>query len=905
MKLSLEEFHFDPVSAVITLVVAPIFIYILLFIRKSIQALLKYLIEGILYAASHIATQRMAASLSLRRYARLQLEGQSRYLHVPGVVDVSLDIEKIFVPLLLERATSQETVGHSELFELGSRIRIIGDPGSGKSSVAKRIFRDECYKAISRPNVARLPIFVELRRIDLPDSIERKQLPEWLLDSIKASVTRHAIYNPEKCFESYIRGNGILLVLDGLDEVSATTYVRLEVAINGLSTLLSELSDKNLIILTMRSQFHQQIARTFSIEFPVLCVLKRFSPTDVYRFLTRWSFPVPISNPEIVRIYNELTDRPALREMCTNPLVLSMYVARDQASGQSLAPESRTDFYRQVVDELLIKRRAKQIGSDPMQALLREQRQRILGRIALDHLCDPGQPNNLIPWEAAIAVATEVVGGARAVEVLREISKETGLITEEREAETLRFIHLTFCEFLAALEVVHGRQDGWPALVNKYIEFSSDAATSTRLTEVIPFAAALLPIYARAGAISDVLGLDNDRLAALVFLETKAYHHPRWREFLSSYRKSLLAKLDGVWNVAWLSEIHLHLVIAADADRSQGILAGAFASDAVGTFFQDLAATSADNLVALVRAFARQDAAAAFRVATLCGINVLERLPDVIVDNVDQPAFLAIAIDAASTDEREQSVWRQLFVEAALRSSATARLLQRHDGRPWRVAARETRARHHWTLRGSVGASFYSDCLALVHADRGAQVSQWPMVLRFCRLKAPGGIISLWLFFNMFGYNIVLPIFGLYIPLLVFIMLDPLLVIASSWNWIPREQIEYLRSPEVGIILFAIAMFLGAICLLLAEVQNSRARMLARVLNLQNKTPRWMTLLMATRILMFRRARHELTEFLREEFAKTDRRERRSPSKWVRDWQEFIRVRADILGAAGDMDLRR
>ena len=54
--------------------------------------------------------------------------------------------------------------------------------------------------------------------------------------------------------------------------------------------------------------------------------LKSFSPSDIYEFLTRWPFKTK-KTLHITRIYNELTDRPTLREMCTNPLILAMYVA--------------------------------------------------------------------------------------------------------------------------------------------------------------------------------------------------------------------------------------------------------------------------------------------------------------------------------------------------------------------------------------------------------------------------------------------------------------------------------------------------------------------------------------------------------------------------------------------------
>jgi len=48
----------------------------------------------------------------------------------------------------------------------------------------------------------------------------------------------------------------------------------------------------------------------------------------------------------VVRIYNDLTDRPTLREMCTNPLVLS-HVCRAGSKRRftKSRQNSRTEFY--------------------------------------------------------------------------------------------------------------------------------------------------------------------------------------------------------------------------------------------------------------------------------------------------------------------------------------------------------------------------------------------------------------------------------------------------------------------------------------------------------------------------------------------------------------------------------
>ena len=427
---------------------------------------------------------------------------------MPSSVDISLDIDTIFVPLALERAGRQEGYDHGNILEVGNRIRIIGDPGSGKSSIAKRIFRDACKNGIAHPRKARLPILVELRRLNFPKAGKKENLGGWLLEYLRTDTVNNSAYDLGSCFDIYALTTGLLIILDGLDEISTASYPRAEAAISGLSEKLSRLGLNNILILTMRTQFHYQIKSAYSSSFPVVMSLKPFSPTDIYEFLRRWDFDSAKKDENIIRIYTDLTDQPTLREMCANPLVLSMYVARDQAAGHPLAPESRSDFYSRVTEELLIKRRAVQVGASVGQTVLRQQRQKILGIIAFDHLLDADEPANLLSWAKGVSVVEKVMAYDHdAAEIyLRLISRETGLITEEREGEAFRFIHLTFCEFLAAFEAAQGRSDGWSQLINCHRSFSEPSSTSalgTRLLEVLPFAAALMPLHMRAAAIQN------------------------------------------------------------------------------------------------------------------------------------------------------------------------------------------------------------------------------------------------------------------------------------------------------------------------------------------------------------------------------------------------------------------
>lgn len=769
----LKNWHPDTLTSLLTLAVTPVLIVLMLSIRRFLRNTATFFIDGLLYYAARPIDQKMSAGLSLRRYCYLQLSGPSRFLNVPGAKDVSLETDDIFVPLTLEQSGNEKLCDHSTLLDVGNRIRLIGDPGSGKSSVAKRLFRDACRSNLKWwGSTARFPVLIELKTLDIPDNLRQLESGDWLLSHLRAYVSRFAAYEIGKSFETALQQKGVLIILDGLDEVAAGRYDRVCLAINELSERLSALSENNIIVLTMRSQFHVHVRDSYITSFPILLTLRRFSPSDIYTFLTLWPFDLATRVSDVVRIYGELTDRPALREMCTNPLVLSMYVAQDQSSGHHLPPESRTEFYRQVTDELIVRRRARQVGANAAQMILKEQRLRILGKLALLHLCDGNSPANMIPWKLAVSVAKTVIAtdnDEEAALALRTLSKETGLITEEREGEILRFIHLTFCEFLAATEAVQGHSEGWASLVSSHVRFRENKQTASRLAETIPFAAALTLRHARNSAIADIENFSDNRILARTFLETKAYDHPLWLPFVDNYRTLLLSIPEQSWDAEWLSEVHLFLVVAADADRSASLVRGIPPTNAVGAFFRQLAGTSRDSLVRLVGAYARHDAIAAFRIAELSGIDIVEQAPQIVSENVDQPAFLGVALQGALKSAGRENLWISLLTEAGLRSPVAAMLMSSQSYRPWRALAEEVPNKHQWLLSGHIKPSLYSDCLALTHQHLSIEKRQpvgikaAKLVERFGCIQAPGStivvkrlaFISNWTFsylaFSMYG----------------------------------------------------------------------------------------------------------------------------------------------------------
>ncbi|HEY3567573.1 MAG TPA: NACHT domain-containing protein [Thermoanaerobaculia bacterium] len=667
----------DPLTAAVTAFFLPVAYVAFSVLKKRTKDGARYVTEGVMYWCAHAVKYRFAGALTLKRFCRLQLS-LYKYLYIPASASQKLPLDDVFVPLQLESDRSK-SLSQADLLSEHNRVIVIGDPGSGKSSLIKWLFRDTCREAQKSPSRVRLPVLIELKTLRKPKSLKNFNPGLWLLQEIRKDVVRTKVYQMSECFDAYLRASGILVLLDGLDEVSIEQYEFIEEAICGLSRELSAHGEKNALILTMRTQFYQQVQTAYRDAFGPTLRLKPFTPSDIYEFLTRWPFGAD-ADRNASKIYRQLTERPTLREMCRNPLVLSMYVAEAQETGNIVPPESRTDFYRRVTDELIIKRRLtqKQEGTVAV-TKLREQRQRVLGILALDHLLDPSQPANLLQWSRGVEVVGEVTGCNDSVReiILREIAKETGLISEERIGETFRFIHLTFCEFLAAFEATEGKADGWNTLIVRHKDFLArgEPHLETRLIEVIPFASGLLKRVQRNGAIDDLAKLGDGRLLARSFLETKLYEHIQWAEFVRSEQSFLVGVPEQEWDEEWLERLYLFNIVALDALHSAEHIPRIERPVDLGAFFQELANSQIESLDKLLTAYASHDAAAAFRLAEVSGINLPHQFPELVITSCDQEPFLQLVLERICEGDGSRGSWLELLTESALRSRAVAKLM--------------------------------------------------------------------------------------------------------------------------------------------------------------------------------------------------------------------------------------
>jgi len=687
---------------------------------REIEPFGRYLWNGLRFYVGRFLWRQLVAEAALRSYAKVQLRSTGAEMTVPATYPVPLLVDRVYVPLLLQ-GPLQETVDHHWLLDRGAqRVVVIGDPGSGKSSLVKRVFRDACRRAASSPRRASLPVLIELRTLT-PSLQQSNDLS--LMDAIERTVANVDIYRSDQAVTRLRTGPGLLILLDGLDEVPIDISLKLQSKIGDLSQKLAETSPNSSIILTARTQYYLTAMQSRLKESFTALTIQPFSQGDVYQFLIRWPYAKGRSLArEATRLFSKIQQLPSLAEMCTNPLALAMYVARDQQTGGSEFVETRTSFYHALMGELLVKRRARSEGSRASGLTrLRDERIAILGRICLDHLLDPDEPANSIPYSRFRAVLHEAMSivGEEATEVgeeatdreIDELSIQTGLFTVEREAETLRFLHLTLCEFLAGTEIVNGGEEAWRTVLSGLVAVTQPTNANElnqRLVEPIAFATGLAPRKTRESMVRDLVKVGDRALLIRVAMETQAYAEDALEQAIQTECAAISDVIVGGWSSTWFARLGLVVSALRDAEATQSPTTKSRRLPAAADFLRGLIGSNPVAAERLIRPLSRVDPESAIGLANSSTDAQLRRL---VADSSDD---LGVLIGLVAKGALNDPLWRLEIVRSAFVNARVAHTLASISAAglispnlpPWERSAWA----RCWLVKGSLYAALLALC---------------------------------------------------------------------------------------------------------------------------------------------------------------------------------------------------
>lgn len=366
------------------------------------------------------------------------------------------------------------------------KLVIVGDPGSGKSTFLKYIALMLARSVVEGdPAVAReklclfepLPIPVFLSCWDLADFLKQYETArlDALIDFVAARLAVYGFAIGREVTENLLNSGCCCLLFDGLDEVP-TNQGRIAV-----SRLLEDCVDRfggNRYLVTSRIRAYT--GGTILKGNFIRCDIQPFDAHDRAEFIRNWVallfrvLPEEVSEEETdaKREFDSLTrgiernDR--IRLLAVNPLLLTVMAIVHW--NRKRFPEQRVDLYDECVDVLLGQRKeAEHTQISRKTDSLDEQREqrrheelswirKRFAEIALHIQCLEGDHEEatkddvvrlLIPRFIDKGAADEEQAKSRASFFLERQELQSGMLVS-RHAQSYRFVHLTFQEYLSA-----------------------------------------------------------------------------------------------------------------------------------------------------------------------------------------------------------------------------------------------------------------------------------------------------------------------------------------------------------------------------------------------------------------------------------------------------------------------
>jgi GTPase SAR1 family protein len=326
------------------------------------------------------------------------------------------------------------------------RAVILGDPGSGKSSLLQ-------YLALEwvEGKTEKLPLLIELREFAINSSanflefLHRGRGVDWQFD--QQQLHQHLLESPT------------LVMFDGLDEVfdRATQSTVIDDIIR-----FSQQYPKAQVLVTSRiigynpDRLQHSGFRHFTIQ--------SLDTDEIHEFIDRWYDLSMGSDPDKVRLKQRLKDAiansNAIANLADNPLLLTMMAILNRR--QEL-PRDRADLYDQASRILLyhwdVDHKRLHI---PMDAIGRREKQEMLRLIAYEMQAgEEGLKGNLISSDRLTRILTDYLRDQgfsepreKANRLIQQL-QERNFILCYRGADTYGFMHRTFLEYFCAVEIVY------------------------------------------------------------------------------------------------------------------------------------------------------------------------------------------------------------------------------------------------------------------------------------------------------------------------------------------------------------------------------------------------------------------------------------------------------------------
>ncbi|MEH2191750.1 MAG: HEAT repeat domain-containing protein, partial [Nostoc sp.] len=220
----------------------------------------------------------------------------------------------------------------------GKRIAIIGEPGAGKTTLLQQI-----ADWVSREIHQSIVIWVSLA--DLREKELKSYLSEiWLTQVAEKTGKAEATKQLKDDFVALFNQNNVWLLLDGLDEMSAS---------NPLTEIARQFREAGLIyqariVLTCRVNLWDGSSNALD-DFDTYRSLDFSYPQQVETFIAKWFAAIPETGKQLCTALKE-SGKERIQDLVKNPLRLTLLCLNWQ-SGDGKLPDTQAGLYQQFVDD--------------------------------------------------------------------------------------------------------------------------------------------------------------------------------------------------------------------------------------------------------------------------------------------------------------------------------------------------------------------------------------------------------------------------------------------------------------------------------------------------------------------------------------------------------------------------
>ncbi len=409
-----------------------------------------------------VARSKTAAKAGIQRKSRAGSTKKRSSAGADAMVAPSAEVEEMMAVI---RAMDRPRVPATHALAKYPRLFIYGGPGSGKSTLL-------AYLAIraARGDLGDEAVW---KSDPLPFLVPARAIRE---EDVTVDVLARAA-GAETWFlqEALSRGRALLLV-DGLDEVQPTIA---KLLLSALTRIL-DAHPRARAVVSARPAALASAEEPLPAGFESVR-LTPMTPEEVGRFVDQWCLAAEVSldkSPSVAEadarnaaedLKERIRARGAIEKLAQTPLLCSVICVVHRFLGQKI-PARRVALYEAITNVLLYEWDRAKFKETPDAVLgqLDAQAKRAL----LSRLARAMHEERAVEWPAArviesFAAQLPHLGWAadEATAIVAHIRDRHGVLVE-RSPGMFGFSHLTFQEYLAAMEMVRGREYG--VLLTRY-----------------------------------------------------------------------------------------------------------------------------------------------------------------------------------------------------------------------------------------------------------------------------------------------------------------------------------------------------------------------------------------------------------------------------------------------------